>query len=180
MAKTRWLTILKPDTNCVRKMTIWIPDGPDFELSLYSDYSKTGHLNTETIPFPDVFLYGFRIAFNHPISGPVIKCPTTLDCFIWKKNVLWLLSYKQSRLVEHSKTQHKCQFFEWLWQLSCFNHSKTGLDFFLVDWTVEYIQKKNVLWLFSYIKHSWLVDHSKTRQICPNFKWSCIRMLSSS
>jgi hypothetical protein len=35
MAKTRQPTIQKPDTNCVRKMAIPIPDRPNFEWSLY-------------------------------------------------------------------------------------------------------------------------------------------------
>ncbi len=30
---------------------------------------------------------------------------------------------------------------------------------------------------FSYLKWARLVDHSKTRQICPDFKWSGIRGL---
>jgi hypothetical protein len=31
------ITIQKPDTNCFRKITIQIPDGPVFEWSLYKE-----------------------------------------------------------------------------------------------------------------------------------------------
>jgi hypothetical protein len=42
---------------------------------------------------------------------------------------MFYFSIKQSCLADHSNSGHKCPVFEWLWQPSSFDHSKTDLTF---------------------------------------------------
>jgi hypothetical protein len=80
-----------------------------------------------------------------------------------------VLCIKRSRLVDHSRTGHKCLVFEWLWQPSCFNHSKTGPVFFLPSLAVVYKRTLFFVWFFNGLVLGCPVpatmDHSGTRQV---------------
>jgi hypothetical protein len=41
-------------------------------LAHYSEHLKTGHLNTGTIQFLDIFVSSFLMVLNNPISGLVL------------------------------------------------------------------------------------------------------------
>jgi hypothetical protein len=46
----------------------------------YSERMKTG-----SIQKPDIFVPGFQMATQHPISGLVFEWSASLDCFIHKR-----------------------------------------------------------------------------------------------
>jgi hypothetical protein len=97
---------------------------------------------------PDIFVSGFPVVFNHPIFCPVFKCTTSLDHFMYEESYkMFFFCTKWSNLADYSKARYKCPVFEWLWQPSCFNHSKNEPDISPAKLD-HFIQNKNVIIIY--------------------------------
>jgi hypothetical protein len=78
----------------------------------YNHHSKTRHLNTETIQFPNIFVSGFQMVFDHLLSVPGFEWSASLECF-YKENLNYIKLSKVvlpfqnrtgNRLVKDKKT----------------------------------------------------------------------------